>query len=466
MARINQVARTGRRIAVVDDDADLQASTTALLVRDGHEVRGAESPAKAIELIREWHPDLVLLDYYLEGGTGADVVRVLREDDHVTQVLLVTGYAAEQPGRKLMRELDIQGYHNKADGADRLLILVDGALAHYRALARFVRQQDYLERVLQSAPDISRLQPPQELFQRALAQLRHILKGGDGLIATSNNGLFVLGGIGSAVTIHAGSGKYEEVRSLPELPPVVASVVMEALKADSPIHHGAGFLAVPLRTRDGDKGCMLLECSEMPPDAHHACMLYAQQVIQSLENVLLYERATVDNLTRLANRAHGLQRLHETLKLASRAARPTSVVMVDVDHFKIVNDTLGHAAGDFVLRRLGAALRQIGRESDIASRHGGEELLLVLPDTDRDGAEIVAERTRRMIEELEIVFDGTRIPLTASLDVATADTSTVSVDELLAAADRALYTAKDAGRNRVRVAGGTRDSGLRPLCAG
>jgi diguanylate cyclase (GGDEF)-like protein len=190
-------------------------------------------------------------------------------------------------------------------------------------------------------------------------------------------------------------------------------------------------------------------------------MLFAKQVVQSLENVLLYDMATVDSLTRVANRGHGLRRLSETLRLASRSGRSTSVAMLDIDHFKLVNDRHGHAAGDVLLRRVGEALVDTCRESDVVVRYGGEEFVVVLPDTDEAGSVVAAERMRRSITDLEVTFEGQRIGVSTSAGVATTRGSGESPASLLQRADQALYQAKATGRDRVCCA---RDSSA-PPCA-
>jgi two-component system, cell cycle response regulator len=459
---------TGHRIAVVEDDAALRESTAQLLVRDGHEVRTAESHEQAVELIRSWSPHLVLLDYYLSHGTGESVVREVRTFDERCQVLLVTGYASEQPARKLLADLEIQGYHDKSDGPQRLMVLVDAALKHYRALDRIARQRAQLRHILDVSPEITRIQPVSTLLETALRQLGGLLRGGDGFIATTNSGLFVLGAAAERVSIQAAIGRFSGVDAIAQLPPALASLVLEAMVDAAPRATGDGFVVVPLLTRTGDAGCMIVEAAELPADAVEACELYGRQVTQALENVLLYERVTVDAMSRLHTRDVGLQRLDEALRLGERIALPTSVVMLDVDHFKRINDTFGHAAGDLAIRSLGAAVRGVCRTTDIASRHGGEEVLVVLPATDGEGALALAERLRARIAAERFLFEGQVISMTASLGVATAPTRGASgsspepmaAHELVRRADIALYRAKRTGRDRVCAAGAEDDAGL------
>lgn len=436
-----------RRIAVIEDDPALLSSMKALFAREGHDVRGASDVGDGVELVRAFRPHLTLLDYYMPGGTGADAVRAIRTFDVVTQVLLVTGYAAEQPARTLLAELDIQGYHDKADGPDRLLVLVDAALKHGDALERLERQRRNLAHIVAVAPRLNRLQPARELLQIALEEVGALLDGRDGVLATVNHGLFVLDQPTEGVSVHAATGNYSGVARLSDLPAPLRQVVLAGLTREGPGAVDGGYAVIPLCTRGGDRGCMVVEANDLPVGAVDACRIYAQQVVQALENVILFERATVDPLTGLYTRGFGLQRLGETLRLGSRVGTATSVVLIDLDRFKHLNDSLGHAAGDVALRGAARSVLSVCRSTDVAVRYGGEELMVVLPATDAAGAGTVAERLRLAIADLATPFEGEPIKITASLGVATGS-GHVSPDELVRRADVALYRAKSEGRNR------------------
>jgi diguanylate cyclase (GGDEF)-like protein len=443
------------RILVVDDDLERLAGTMLLLRGEGHDVNGASEAAAALELVRSWRPHLVLLDHHLRETTGATVAKEIRDIDDVCQVLLLTGHASEQPARKLLADLHIHGYHAEADGPHRLMVLVDSALEHYRALRSVDRERRSLRRLLVASQKVSAFQSVDQLLQTALVELAGLVGGGDGFVATANSGLFLLGSAAEAVSVHAATGRFAGARAMSELPAAVRPLVRAALTRLEPHGVDGRYLVVPLRTRDGDPGCMIVEGSELPEDAVEACQLYARLVTQALENVRLYEHATVDPLTRLYTRAFGLQRLDEALRLGVRTKTPTSVVLCDVDHFTSVNDRHGHAGGDVVLHALGAALRSLCRASDVASRHGGEELLVVLPATSVSGARAAAERMRRLLEEQRIPFEGSTLSITASFGVATlgvaASARAGSDVALVRGAERALYRAKRGGRNQVVV---------------
>ncbi len=161
------------------------------------------------------------------------------------------------------------------------------------------------------------------------------------------------------------------------------------------------------------------------------------------------EKALVDALTGLWNRAAIVELLVRELARADRDGTDVAVVMGDLDHFKNVNDTYGHAAGDRVLAETAQRLRTVVRAYDAVGRYGGEEFLIVLPKCDLDAAAKQAERLRMEVAAVPIEFEGQQIAVTISLGVAA---GRCAVDELVRAADEALYAAKRAGRNRVEVA--------------
>jgi diguanylate cyclase (GGDEF)-like protein len=170
---------------------------------------------------------------------------------------------------------------------------------------------------------------------------------------------------------------------------------------------------------------------------------------------LLTQKAQVDALTGLHNRAFLDELLATSISHSARNGRPLSLVMMDLDNFKSLNDTYGHPFGDLVLQRVGDLLSRSTRPADTACRYGGEEIAIVLADTDADGALVVAERLRGQLQLLDLSPRGKPVVISASFGVAEALTTTTAGEELrasvlIAAADAALYVAKNDGRNCVR----------------
>lgn len=160
-------------------------------------------------------------------------------------------------------------------------------------------------------------------------------------------------------------------------------------------------------------------------------------------------QATYDGLTGLLNRAATLDTLHRELSRTAREEAVLGLLMIDIDHFKRVNDTYGHMVGDEVLRACAHRIRASVRRYDAAGRVGGEEFLVILPGADRETVQAVAERIREHIGGAPIETETLQLNITASLGGTTLQGRGVSADELIGAADRALYRAKEEGRNRV-----------------
>jgi diguanylate cyclase (GGDEF)-like protein len=159
--------------------------------------------------------------------------------------------------------------------------------------------------------------------------------------------------------------------------------------------------------------------------------------------------AALDWLTGLYNRRHFESLAQAELSRSQRYMRPMSVLMIDIDRFKDVNDHFGHPAGDRVIRAISNLLVATKRESDVAARFGGEEFALMLPETTETAAAHVAERVREQLRLCPPIVGGQKLPVTLSIGVAAATMKTVGIDVLLACADQALYQAKGAGRDRV-----------------
>jgi diguanylate cyclase (GGDEF)-like protein len=184
------------------------------------------------------------------------------------------------------------------------------------------------------------------------------------------------------------------------------------------------------------------------------CAAYALVAIGFLASIVIeYQQhlsnlATLDPLTRLLNRRGLEDALQLSKARASRLGLPTSAVLVDIDRFKQVNDTFGQDVGDHVLRQVAEIISKLCRASDVVARTGGEEFLLILPETGLEDARVLAERVREAIGHRPLLVDFQRIEVTVSLGVASV-VGSINLDELSQESDRALYLAKRGGRNRV-----------------
>jgi diguanylate cyclase (GGDEF)-like protein len=174
-----------------------------------------------------------------------------------------------------------------------------------------------------------------------------------------------------------------------------------------------------------------------------------------MQNRALSEISARDALTGLYNRWYVMEKIDSEMNRALRHGAPMSLLMLDLDHFKNVNDSFGHSVGDQVLKNVGQVLRESCRVYDVPGRYGGEEFCIVLPDTRVGNTTAVAERIRNRLASTQIPIGNTSVTVTASIGVAGMDSvseeGVVSAAALLDRADRALYAAKHHGRNRVEL---------------
>ena len=163
----------------------------------------------------------------------------------------------------------------------------------------------------------------------------------------------------------------------------------------------------------------------------------------------IYRLTIIDGLTQVYNKRYLLEFLDREMARCQRHGRALSLVLFDIDHFKKINDTYGHLAGDYVLRELAAALKSRIRKEECFARYGGEEFCLVLPETSHENTVFLADKMRKIVEQHQFVFEGKHIPVTFSAGVADLSTAHDNALAFIKAADARLYEAKRQGRNRV-----------------
>ncbi len=217
-------------------------------------------------------------------------------------------------------------------------------------------------------------------------------------------------------------------------------------------------VVVPLTFKNVPIGALVLASAKpFVPSTSVLLKHYQVDLGLALTNAISHDRlerlAAIDSLTDAYNRRFGLVRLQEEFGRALRIEGPLGVLMVDLDHFKAVNDTFGHLAGDRVLRAVAGSMRRVLREGDVLVRYGGEEFLAVLPGASAADLLELAERLRRAVSATEVPDREMRIKVTASIGAASyPEHDVASASELVESADEALYVAKHAGRDRVSVA--------------
>jgi diguanylate cyclase (GGDEF)-like protein len=487
MARKYQNATpSGHTILVIDDSPDIVQSSRYLLEAEGHRVITATDGPSGIAMAEREHPHLILVDYFMPGATGEEVVRAIRLRDRLVQIILQTGYSGEKPARVMLRELDIQGYHDKGAGAEQLLLWVDSALKAYRGALATEKHRMGLQYILDITPDLHRLQPVDELLQGLLWQVEGLVGAENSFLATySSPELMRVASNAAATTsiegfvaladsrcqrpnleIRVGTGRFRPGISTESLPEPERTLVREAIQSGG-ISFSGGVSVLPLRLADESLGAIFIDRRPDYERDRELLEIFACQAASALqsallygENALLYKLATKDPTTGVFLRGYAMQQFQQQLKRSYRNSLPISVLMMDLDKFKPINDTYGHVAGDRALRAVGDLLTRSVRETDCIARYGGDEFIAILHDTPAEGAEIVAQRIMQAMSGLIVESENGTFPVHMSVGAASliplsdgpqynllrTDVLDRVCAGLIARADAALYSRKGTGK--------------------
>lgn len=430
-------------ILVVDDEPDVHAMTRILL-RDlrfkdrAFEVLSAHSAAEARQVLAERSDiPVVLLDVVMEThNAGLELVRYIREDLGNTRMAIVlrTGQPGEAPERDVMLAYDINDYRGKTElTAQKLFTALVGGLRSWTNLTTIESLNASLERRVEERT--SALERARAFAENLVDMLPHPVwyKDGSGRLQTCNQA-------------------FRDMFRLPE-----NDLTMPA-QLDALDCHTDRDLAVEVSIDlDGRSRTIIISkgrLAEGEAGQFGTIGLITDITDRKHMEHQLRKLATTDDLTGTLNRRAFFAAAEQEIERSARYGNPVSVIMFDVDHFKLVNDKHGHAIGDLALRAVTEALRANLRDVDVLGRIGGEEFGVLLPETALAGAMDVAERLRAAVAAIAMELDDASsvLRLTASLGVAERAVDEVRVDRVLARADSALYRSKEQGRNRV-VAG-------------
>lgn len=465
MARkFRKTGESGRTILLVDDDRDYLEATRLILEREGHAVITADNGPDALYVAKTEAVDLLLLDYCMPGMTGEEVLVELRKFNPLLQVILQTGYASENPPRELLKRLDIQGFFDKSEGPEKLLLWTDVGLKVANAMQLLQKSRKGLGYILSATPELYRIQPIEDLLHGILWQVSGLLGAADLFLAVmppvTEGFLALLEEERMRLLIRAGVGKFSAGMSFTEaVPPSVSELLHETLGKGS-FNTAEGITLVPLCVGDQTLGLLYLEKEIVNQTDRELLLVFANQAAVAIQNSQLYEMATMDPLTGVFVRRFFNQWVIRTLKAASRTLKPVGIIMVDMDNMKPINDTAGHLAGDRALVELVQVLKESTRSSDFIGRFGGDEFSILLPDASIEGLERVATQILDTMKDRTVAYQGGALSLKASLGLALLE-SPESVSEhvsaqywqhvarfLLNEADVSLYEAKRGGKAR------------------
>jgi diguanylate cyclase (GGDEF)-like protein len=221
-----------------------------------------------------------------------------------------------------------------------------------------------------------------------------------------------------------------------------------------------GHVCVPMTAGGHAVGVLGIPSAEPIGDGRQRTLAVAATLLAiSLRDAQLFrelhDTSLRDGLTGCFNRTHALEVIDVELRRARRSQNPVSLIMFDMDHFKDINDRYGQLCGDAVLAAVGARMRDVLRGSDLKCRYGGEEFLVLLPETPLEGAKRVADTLRRELSDVPVPWKDENVSITASFGVTVVLPSEINAESVIGRADVALYRAKDQGRNCVRLSAET-----------
>ncbi len=483
---------SGYRALVVDDDPDIRGIINEVLSSVGYEVQLCSSAGEALKAAESNPPDVLISDWQMPDLNGIDLVNKLKDRDPHLSAILMTGYGTKETvieaftrGRinyflskpfrleelrdivassirernlrlsetefRRRLEMEIQRATGELEKKNRLLenknLEVQNLFRELQARQEeVVNTKDYLERLLTSSVDGIISTDPRyriDFFSRGAEEMFGL--SSDDVVGKPIAGLFAQGEddllrLRSALS---------ENRSLKHFEAEMLGLDSSSIIVDISASWHA--------TAGAEPGLLLIVKDIADRKRLEEELRSSNQVLEKL--------SVTDGLTGLYNHRHLKTVLTDEFQRARRYRNPISFIMVDIDDFKVVNDTYGHQAGDQVLALLAELLRENLREVDIPARYGGEEFSVILPQTDATSAIYVAERIRSAVEQsfrFREIDHG--ISLTVSLGLSSFPDPGIKTDEdLIRFADKALYKAKQVGKNRV-VLGDS--SGERPLGKG
>ncbi len=447
------------RILVVDDIPTNVKLLEARLSAEYFDVICADNGAKALAICNSEQVDIVLLDIMMPDMDGFEVCERLKANPVTEHIPVVMVTALDQPSDR------VRGL--KAGADDFLTKPVNDLqlISRVKSLVRLKTMSDELRTRAQTAKTIGVGDPISDDVQ--IEQPGRVLLI-DGRASSQERIIKALKPVADVFALtEPGEGLFEAAENDYEMVIVNSNFDnFDPLRLCSQLRslERTRFLPLLLVTEQGDEA-MIVRALELgvndyivrPIDPNELVARTLTQIKRKRFNNRLRENldhtmelAVIDALTGLNNRRYLDNHLKILFTRAATRERPLSVCITDIDRFKHVNDTYGHDAGDEVLREFATRLRSTVRGADLACRYGGEEFVVVMPDTPVEMAAAVAERLRSIIEDRPFVLrSGRELHLTASLGIATNTSSIETPEQLMRQADLAMYEAKSAGRNRV-----------------
>jgi len=453
------------RVLVVDDVPPNVKLLEAKLTSEYFDVLTAFSGPEALDVISREHPDIILLDVMMPGMDGFEVCRRIKGDPVTAHIPVVMVTALDQPSDRVA---------GLEAGADDFLTkpVQDLALfARVRSLVRLKVMMDELRNREATGANLG-----WENEEEAIVDVS-VPADGSILIVDEQERVMeriarALDGVGELTFIAGGDDAAERAREK-NFDLIIVSLTMrntDGLRVCSKLRSFEETRHVPILVMVDDGNTKLLvRALEMGVNDYVVRPVDRMEFLARVKTQLKRKRyadrlwenfhlsmqlATTDAVTGLYNRHYLTSHMDTRLQAAQSSGKPLSVLMMDIDHFKAVNDTYGHAVGDIVLKEFANRVGKNIRGVDLAARYGGEEFVVMMPETPTDWAFMIGDRLRQEVcdNPFEVGLASGPIKITVSIGVATSEEGQ-SPGQLLEEADKALYAAKEGGRNQVIIAG-------------
>ncbi len=474
---------SGLKILVADDDQSLVRTLTWILKENGYEVVVAPGGEALITRLEEERPNLLLLDIMMPKTDGLQLLQRLKADDRFRDlpVLMISSMPPEEATVKALG-LGAADFIPKPFRVRELLARVKKQLIYAHELARAREDAASRAAIVDILHEVTDSLKPDEIYHilaRRIARVLQISKCSLVLAKPGDEIGVVVAAYENPMlrNLQVELGRYPEIRrALTEGRGVlVEDVANDSLYAEERVRWQREGItvttrsaaALPFSMKDQQVGVFFLRTSGEDPPLTPADAHFAEAVIRTavaaIEKAYDFETAVSDKkrletlaatdaLTGCLNRRALSEGLEQELDRARRYSLAITILLADIDRFKLINDTRGHIAGDSVLRQVGELLRREARSVDLVARYGGEEFVIVMPETAPHGAAIFAERLRRRVMHHDFGEPGNDpLNLTVSIGLASfPDDRVTGADTFVALADQALYRAKNEGRNLVR----------------
>ncbi|MCJ9429230.1 PleD family two-component system response regulator [Kordiimonas marina] len=453
------------RVLVVDDVPPNVKLLEAKLTSEYFDVLTAYSGPEALEIISREHPDIILLDVMMPGMDGFEVCRRIKADPVTAHIPVVMVTALDQPSDRVA---------GLEAGADDFLTKPVQDLALFARVRSLVRLKVMMDELRNREATGAQLGWERE---EGGSQEADFPADGSILIVDEQERVMeriarALEGVGDLTFMAGGEDVADRAREK-NFDLIIVSLTMrntDGLRVCSKLRSFEETRHVPILVMVDDGNTKLLvRALEMGVNDYVVRPVDRMEFLARVKTQLKRKRyadklwenfhlsmqlATTDAVTGLYNRHYLTSHLETRLAAAHQAGKPLSVLMMDIDHFKKVNDTHGHAVGDLVLKEFANRIAKNIRGVDLAARYGGEEFVVMMPETSTDWAYMIGDRLRQEVAEnpFDVGASSGPLKITVSIGVATSQPGDLPA-QLLETADKALYDAKEAGRNRVIVAG-------------